>query len=299
MLDPAIDVHQHLWPPEFISALRRRREPPMLADWTLHLTGEPPYSVDPAEHDPVPRAKRELEAADKALVSLSSPLGIEWLDADQAAPLLDAWHDGALALPEPFGVWAATSLAEPDPRHVASALDRGCAGLQLPADAMATPSALERAGALLAECERRGRPVLVHPGSAAPPSGKVPGWWAPVVDYVAQMQAAWWSWHAEGRASFPRLRICFAAGAGLAPVHHERLTARGGDFARIDQDTFVDTSSYGPRAIDALVRVLGIDPVVLGSDRPYAEARDPELGEAAWQAIRRANPRRLLEGGTP
>ncbi|ASR39440.1 amidohydrolase [Prauserella marina] len=294
-----MDVHQHLWPPEFISALRRRREPPMLAGWTLHLTGEPPYQVDPADHDPAQRVKREREDADRVLVSLSSPLGIEWLPAAQAAPLLDAWHDGALALPEPFGAWAATSMTEPDPRHVAAALDRGCAGLQIPADAMATPSALERVGELLAECERRDRPVLVHPGGAAPPPGKVPGWWAPVVDYVAQQQAAWWSWHAAGRTSFPRLRICFAAGAGLAPVHHERLTARGGDFEKIDPSTFVDISSYGPRAIDALVRVLGIDPVVLGSDRPYAEARDPELGEAAWQAIRRANPRRLLEGGTP
>ena len=31
------DVHQHLWPPAFLAALRRRPRPPRLDDWTLHL----------------------------------------------------------------------------------------------------------------------------------------------------------------------------------------------------------------------------------------------------------------------
>ena len=52
-----------------------------------------------------------------------------------------------------------------------------------------------------------------------------------VVDYTTQLQAAWWAWHAYlRRREFPRLRLCFAAAAGLAPVHHERLVARGGRF---------------------------------------------------------------------
>jgi hypothetical protein len=62
---------------------------------------------------------------------------------------------------------------------------------------------------------------------------------------------------------------------------------------------FVDTSSYGPRGLDAVIRVLGIDNVVFGTDRPYAEPTDPGLGAAATVAIRRTNPHRLLEGGLP
>ncbi|QIZ39962.1 amidohydrolase [Saccharopolyspora sp. ASAGF58] len=290
-----IDVHQHLWPAEFIDALRARANPPLLRGWTLHVAGEPPFEVDPADHEP---AKRAAQEDGIAVISLSSPLAIEWLPPEGAEPLLDAWHRGALELPDPFRVWAAANVLVPDAELVRDALGSGCVGLQIPADAMRKPADVERIAPLLAVCEQHDRPVMVHPGAATCPPG-VPGWWPPVVDYVAQMQAAWWSWHVAGRTLLPELRICFAAGAGLAPVHHERLVARGGAFDRIDPDVFVDTSSYGPRGVDALVRVLGIDPVVLGTDRPYAEPTDPGLGEAASRAIRCSNPRRLLEGGLP
>ena len=109
------------------------------------------------------------------------------------------------------------------------------------------------------------KPVFVHPGPARGRGCHAVRWWAPVVDYVAQLQAAWWAWHAfDGRLQFPRLRLVFAAGAGLAPVHHERLTARGGRLGAVDPDVFVDTSSYGAQGLDALTRALGIDALVLG-----------------------------------
>jgi predicted TIM-barrel fold metal-dependent hydrolase len=80
----------------------------------------------------------------------------------------------------------------------------------------------------------------------------------------------------------------------LAPIHKERQIARGGADSPIDPNLFVDTSSYGPRALDALVRVLGIDALVLGSDRPYGEPIAEFLGEAATHALRVRNPNRLL-----
>src|SRR6266540_1703820 len=98
-----VDVHQHLWTPRFLDELRRRSRSPRLDGWTLRLDGQPDYPVEAADHDVARRA--ELAAADGldlVLVSLSSPLGIEWLPADEAAPLLAAYHDGALALPAPF-----------------------------------------------------------------------------------------------------------------------------------------------------------------------------------------------------
>jgi 6-methylsalicylate decarboxylase len=117
-----------------------------------------------------------------------------------------------------------------------------------------------------------------------------------VVGYAAQLQAAWWAWHAGNvRTSHPTLRIVFAAGAGLAPVHHERHVARGGTSGAVDPLLHVDTSSYGPQGLDALVRVLGIDALVLGSDRPYAVPVVPDqMGGAAVRAIRVTNPRRAL-----
>jgi hypothetical protein len=60
---------------------------------------------------------------------------------------------------------------------------------------------------------------------------------------------------------------------------------------------FVETSSYGHRAVDAVLRVLGVDALVLGSDRPYAEPlAEAGLGAAVHHAIRVANPARLLYG---
>ncbi|MGZ4616579.1 MAG: amidohydrolase family protein [Actinomycetes bacterium] len=297
----SVDVHQHLWPAQLVDALRSRRHGPRLDDWTLHLPGEPVYEVDPAAHDVARRAALEAGCG-RVLLSLSSPLGIEELDPDAAAPLLAAWHEGVRSLPAPFGAWASVNHVDPDLDQLKALLAEGFAGLQVPATRMATPRALERCAEVLRVCELAGRPVLVHPGPAPAPArddGAVPAWWPAVVDYPAQLQAAWWAWQAVGRALLPDLRICFAAGAGLAPVHDERFAARAGHSPRIDPDVFVDTSSYGRRGLDSLIRVLGVDAVVLGSDRPYAEPTDPDLGTAATRAIRVANPRRLLQGGHP
>jgi hypothetical protein len=181
----------------------------------------------------------------------------------------------------------------PDPAALRAALDRGAVGLELPADALVGD--LDRIAPLLDELEAAGLPLLVHPGPAG--SADAPGrpaWWAPVVPYVAQLHAAWWAWSDGGRERFPRLPVCFVALAGLGPLHGERQRARGGAGGPVDQLTFVETSSYGIQAVDAVIRVLGIDGVCHGSDRPYAEPPRLGFGAAAQHAIQTANPGRLL-----
>ncbi len=291
----AIDIHQHLWPEPFLAALRARTTPPRLDGWTLYLPGERPCTIDPAHHDVELRAASE--PAGVALVAVSAALGLDRLPPDEAAALADAWHEGALALPAPFRVWATAGTIAPDPDALDAALARGAVGLELAADVLADPAGLDRVAPLLDVLERAERPLLVHPG----PAGRLddpsrPGWWAPVVPYVAQLHAAWWAWAHAGRARFPNLPVCFVALAGLGPLHGERQRARGGGPGSIvDPLTFVETSSYGPLAVDAVIRVLGIDVVCHGSDRPYAEPpRLCGLGAAAEQAIQLANPERFL-----
>jgi hypothetical protein len=291
-----IDVHQHLWPICFQEALRRRRRPPRLHGWTLELEGQPDYEVCPADHDIARRAALAAgDGLDVALVSLSSPLGIEWLPPAEAGPLLEVYHDTALALPKPFGAWASACLSEIDPAPLECALGRGCVGLQLPATALMDAGGYERCRPLLNILERLDRPLLVHPG-AAPAAAEAPPWWAALVPYVQQMHQAWFAFKAHGRPRHPRLRVCFAILAGLAPLHGERSAARGGGRGLIDPEVFVETSSYGPRAIDATVRALGIDVIVFGSDRPYAPPTPAGLGAAAAHALLSANPLRLLQG---
>jgi predicted TIM-barrel fold metal-dependent hydrolase len=297
----ATDVHQHLWPEQLVDRLRARSRTPYLRGWTLYTRGEPAYDVDPTHHDIDTRIAADLaDGVGTACVSLSAPLGIESLVRPEAGALLAAWHAGAAAFPEHFRAWASVPMVDPDLAGLADLLDAGFVGVQLPATDLASPAAWERAGDVLRVAEEAGKPVFVHPGPEVSRSltGALPEWWAPVVGYTTQMQAAWWGWQAaRGRELFPSLRVLFGAGAGLAPVHHERYVARGGESPTIDPQVYVDTSSYGPQALDALVRVLGIDVLALGSDRPYAAPIDRLLGDAATHAIRVANPRRLLDGG--
>ena len=298
----AVDVHQHLWPEELVERLRGRSAPPFLRGWRLHTHGEPAYDVDPGAHDPQARVLAdEQDGIGTACLGLSSPLGIERLPRPEAGRLLDAWHRGVRALPEHFRGWASVASRDPDVDDLVQLLgEPRFVGLQLPATELLTPAAWERAAPLLAAAEAADRPVQVHPGPVVrgPMDGRVPPWWAPVVGYSQQLHAAWWAWHAyAGRVAHPGLRVVFAAAAGLAPLHLERQQIRGGEPAAIDPDLYLDSSGHGPRALDAVVRVLGIDALVLGSDRPYAEPAaglGDLFGDAGTRAVRVDNPRRLL-----
>jgi hypothetical protein len=297
-----IDVHQHLWTEPLVAALARRARAPRIRHragrWMLELRGEPECEITLDDVD-ARAALAEEDGLDRALVALSSPLGIEALPRDEAWPLIEAYHEGAFALPEPFGVWGAVALDEPDPDDVDALLDRGAVGIALPAAALATPAGLQRVGPLLARAAKRNAPLFVHPGPAPwSPRGdgaELPPWWPAVTTYISELAAAWIAFTARGRREHPSLRVVFAALAGLAPLHAERLAARGAPAdALADPRTFFDTSSYGPRAIGAMAAAVGPAQLVHGTDRPVVDPPSLEaLGERR-RALLQDNPARLL-----
>lgn len=299
-----VDVHQHLLPEPLIAELARRKRPPALVrrrgGWTFRVAGEPD-SVLSLEATDVARRGAELrrDEIDRALVALSTALGIETLPAEEALPLLDAHHLGVEALPSQFAAWGAVQLEAPAGEDVDALIERGCVGLSLPAAALADPGALERVAPLLARLEHHDAPLFVHPGPVAD-SGReaaaasLPGWWPALTDYVAQMQAAWFSFLHAGRGRHPRLRILFAMLAGGAPLQLERFAARGGTVPSApDPLVYYDTSSYGPRMLRAMVEAVGPAQLVYGSDRPVVDPRAPQL-DALGPALLSANPHRLL-----
>ncbi|HTZ64624.1 MAG TPA: hypothetical protein VMB51_11010 [Solirubrobacteraceae bacterium] len=308
-----LDIHQHLWTEPLLAALSRRQDLPFIRRehglTVLYLAGERPFVLDLSAELPAQRAQLvEHDGLERALVCLSSPLGIESLPRAEAQPLLEAYHDGALALGEPFGVWGAVALDQHDPDDVDRVLDRGCVGVCLPAGALADVAALTRMRTLLARLEERDAPLFVHPG---PSAGRMPTaaladplWWPALTGYVGCMQAAWLAFLARGRAAHPRLRVAFAMLAGLAPLHGERLASRGGPVAHIaDPLVFFDTSSYGPAAIRAVAAVVGAGQLLYGSDRPVVEPAEPgpALGPDALgfelESVNARAARRLLGSG--
>jgi hypothetical protein len=300
------DVHQHLWPEAFVSALASRSAAPAVRrdgrGWIVRVPGEPDSPFGAATHDPDVRAA-SLRAGGhgRALLCMSTPLGVEALPEDEARPLLDAWHDGVLVLGATFGVWGALPVHGAVPADVDALLDRGVVGLSLPAAALASAAAVEASGPLLARLAARDAPLLVHPGPiAAPPARRDGGaaWWPALTTYVSDMHVAW---HALAIARPAGLRVCFAMLAGLAPLHVERLAVRGGGplaaSATQAPDFFYDTSSYGPRAIAAMAATVGLDQLVTGTDRPVVDPPlQPPLGERAALVTATTNVHRLLFG---
>ena len=150
----------------------------------LHCRAEQPYVIDVAAEAPERRAACvHDDGLDRALVAISSPIGIEALPRDEAEELLDAHLEGVLALPDEFAAWGPVALDRPDPDDIDAVLARGCVGVSLPAGALAGPDRLERAaGRCSSASPVAGVPLFVHPGRAPgqhylPTAFGEPLWW--------------------------------------------------------------------------------------------------------------------------
>ena len=178
----SVDVHQHLWPEAVLRVLERRSAPPKArwqdGRWRIELHGGAQLRCRPARSRSRERA-RGL-AVDRALVALSSPVGLEALPARDALAAIAAWQEAATALPPELGWWAATPEAlqgEGEAELAREAIAAGAAGVCLPANRLATPRQANEALPLLNAVADAGAPVFVHPGPATTgsPARATPG----------------------------------------------------------------------------------------------------------------------------
>ncbi len=306
-----VDVHQHVWTDPLVRELCLRDELPFVRHehelTILYAAGERPYVLDVSAGDPGPRtALLDRDGIGRALVCISSPLGIEALPREQALGLIDAYHAGALALGDRFGVWGSLPIDRPQAADVDRALELGCVGVSLPAGAIGTLEELVAMRAVLDRLQERGAPLFVHPGPgrttapAQPPAALGdPLWWPALTTYVAQMQAAWLAFAAAGRQAHPHLRVVFSMFAGLAPLQADRLQARGGPHVRLsDQNTFYECSSYGPETWAAVESKVGASQLLFGSDRPMARPESILCEGLSWWQVA-DNTRRALGEAAP
>jgi 6-methylsalicylate decarboxylase len=279
---PSYDVHQHLWPEGLIEGLRARQERPRLRDGVLELpSGD--WDVDLGAHTLEARlALLDRDEIDVALISCPPTL-----ELDEA--LVEAYHEGIAEV-------IAASGGRLHALASASVRD-GFAGACVAAWDLAGLVALEP---LLGELERRSSLLFVHPG-AAPVPEDAPDWWPAVVDYTTQMQAAYAAWIALYADRWPDLSVVFAILAGGAPFQLERLASRGIDTRGVLRpNVYLDTASYGERALELALATYGVGQLVYGSDTPVIDS-GPTLrsirgfGQAVADAVCRENPARLLQ----
>jgi predicted TIM-barrel fold metal-dependent hydrolase len=275
------DLHQHLWPEPLISALSARIELPRLRGTTLE-TVEGPFEIDLAAQEPSARlGLLERDGIDTAVISLAPSLGIE----DEG--LIDAYHDGMREI-----------VARADGR-IAALADRasleGFVGATVAGRRIV--EGLDELAPLLESLQRDGRYLFVHPGPGEPSRGR-PGWWAAIVDYTTELQAAHASWLASGVDRYPELRVVFAILAGGAPFQLERLRSRGVEL-HASPNVFFDTASYGQRALELCLATVGEAQLVYGSDIPVIDGQETLRALSGFEnAVRDAvcskNPERIL-----
>ena len=270
----SFDVHQHLWPEQLVAALRRRSLPPRIDGDELILS-EGTFAAGLQDHTLEARIGLLDDAGiDTAVVSLQPTLA-----CDGIPELVDAYHDGILQL-------VAAANGRLRAFAVAECRD-GFAGACVPA-----PALVAGIGELANELVAAGQTLFVHPGPVPPPPADAPVWWSALVDYPAQMQAAYAAWLTHGN---PELRVVFAFLAGGAPFQLERLRARGGEVPQMA--VYFDTASYGPLALRLTEEACGAGCLVFGSDAPVMDARAAVAAvEAAGvaEAALRANAGRLF-----
>jgi 6-methylsalicylate decarboxylase len=278
---PSYDVHQHLWPAPVLDVLRARHEPPRLDGDVLELA-EGRFPVDLRAHDPEERLRLlDRDGVDVAVLSPAPTL--EW---EACGELADAYHEGAREL-------AASSGGRFLALSCGASLE-GFAGACVSAAAL-----VAGLGELPAELERAGRVLFVHPGPPAAAPEAAPPWWCAVTDYTAQMQAAYFAWTADGAERHPGLNVVFAILAGGAPTQLERLRSRDPGPTSIHANVYLDTASYGRRALELCLDAVGADRLVYGSDVPVIDPRPTldalaGLGRLVEQAARVENPTRLF-----
>jgi 6-methylsalicylate decarboxylase len=278
---PTFDVHQHLLPAPVVEALHARSEPPRIVGRSLELR-EGSFPFEERDNDLGERiAVLDRDGTDVAVVSLAPTLEVE-----EHPELREAYHEGIRDL---------VAAAGGRLRALASGVCLGgFAGACVSAQAL-----VGGLGDLPAELARAGQVLFVHPGPPGSAPASAPHWWTAVVDYTAQMQAAYLSWVADG-ARHPELDVVFAVLAGGAPIQLERLRSRGGATApAAGARVHLDTASYGPRALRLSADALGADRLVFGSDVPVLPAAPTlqalaALGDAAVSSARSESPSRLF-----
>jgi 6-methylsalicylate decarboxylase len=209
------------------------------------------------------------------------------MEVDGHEELVDAYHTGILEV-------AAESRGRLRP------LAYGECRHEFAGACVSAAALVEGVEPLLGELEEAGQILFVHPGPPVTLPAGAAAWWAAVADYTVQMQTAYLVWLTREGAHHPTLPVVFAILAGGGPIQLERLRSRGIEVEMNAQaSVFLDTASYGRRALELCLASSGAGRLVFGSDAPVLDPGPglqalAEFGDAVVEDVCSVNPARLL-----
>ena len=328
-----IDMHAHWRPAEVADALRARtREPRILrnpdgVEVLNSRMGDQPLAeaFDDVEYHLARMDKQGVETS--VLSLLGTFCWIESQPLDISGPLCRSVNDGLSAIcqkhPGRFAAFAALPLVDMD--AAAAELERaltlpGVIGAQLPGNYLLTRRDAEAMRPLLEVANRQHATLFIHhgprPGDAFPKVGGDTDN-ARRRNGTLDMQASLSSVMVtlcltDCLAPYPDVTVVVHNLGGNIPYEVERMDHRclldtpqeelpSSRFRRAK--VYVDCNSFGPRAIEAAVRLYGADSIVCGTDgtefgcdwthKALAEA---EIGADARERILHGNAAAMLAG---
>ena len=289
-----VDWHVHWLPPELADALRARTQPPRIAGGSEGERLDVYREALPVAPDLIETARRlafmDRHGVSKQVLSLPGLFGIDSLPAEEAAPLVRLFNDALARLmadrPDRFSGLAALPLADRAAavEELARAMDRtGFVGAILPADGFLTRRGAEGWAPLLEAANARRAHIFIHPGPVPADAAPAPPDYGDnanlrhiVLDVQARLSAVTVTLTmTDFLDSYPDLTVQVANLGGSVPMLVERMdhvSARRTPGAPLPSTRlgriFVDTSSFGPRAIALAAGTFGADRVLLGTDHP-------------------------------
>jgi predicted TIM-barrel fold metal-dependent hydrolase len=256
------------------------------------------------------------------MLSLAGLFGIDCLPSDESLPLVSLFNDAVAALQGAdtrFTALAALPVSDVEfaCQELARARSLGLRGAILPADAFASLSSAERFRPLFELANRHSNHFFIHPGPLEPPPERVikgmradNAWQRRIVLATqARLSEVMVTLSLSGFAdAYPNVTLQVANLGGAIPFLIERMDAVHGDVAPEEappserlRRCYVDTASFGPRAIELAVACFGADRVLLGTDYPIFDAAsvikavaDARLDAHSRDLLLSQNARQLL-----
>lgn len=289
-----IDIHAHVIPPALVDAMRNGTAPDgiRLEDragkpWVVHRQGYQ-YPLLDAFHD----VEARLEAmdgtgVDVAVLSIAPPLFLYWLSGAEGAAAAVAINDAIASMvkaaPDRFAGVATLPMQDPEAAVAElrrSVTELGLRGAQIGANVEGLPLDDPSLFPILAEAQRLGVPLLIHPYYV----GSTPG-----LDefYLTNLQGN--PWQTAVTASrlilsglldeLPELKLVLFHGGGHLPyqigrldhghrVRPEAAKPRHAPSEYLRRFHF-DSLTHSVEATRWLVDLVGSDRVMFGTDIPF------------------------------